>query len=44
MALISIYTIGRLKHPYDHPNYREFFQVGSEVYRQATKSGLIEVF
>lgn len=44
MALVSIYTVGRLNHPYDHPASREFFQVGNEVYRQATKSGLIEIF
>lgn len=44
MALVSIYTVGRLSHPYNHPASREFFQVGDEVYRQATKSGLIEVF
>jgi hypothetical protein len=44
MALVSIYTVGRLNHPYDHPASREFFQVGNEVYRQATKSGLIEAF
>lgn len=40
MALVSIYTVGRL----NHPASREFFQVGNEVYRQATKSGLIEAF
>ena len=44
MAFVSIYTVGRLNHPYDHPASREFFQVGNEVYRQATKSGLIEAF
>lgn len=45
MALVSIYTVGRLKHPYDHPASREFFEVGNEVFRQATKSGqLIEAF
>ncbi|MEA0562661.1 DUF3291 domain-containing protein [Lysinibacillus irui] len=44
MAFVAIYTIGRLNHPYDHPSSREFFQVGNEVYRQATKSGLIESF
>ncbi|EPD52280.1 DUF3291 domain-containing protein [Paenisporosarcina sp. FSL H8-0542] len=44
MALVSIYTVGRLNHHNDHPASREFFQVGNEVYRQATKSGLIEAF
>ncbi|MDM5249731.1 DUF3291 domain-containing protein [Lysinibacillus sp. G4S2] len=44
MALVSIYTVGRLNHPYDHPTSRDFYQVGNEVYRQATKSGLIETF
>lgn len=45
MALVSIYTVGRLNHPYDHPASREFFEVGNEVFRQATKSGqLIEAF
>ena len=44
MAFVSICTIGRLNYPYDHPASREFFQVGNEVYRRATKSGLIEAF
>ncbi|ULT59461.1 DUF3291 domain-containing protein [Neobacillus drentensis] len=44
MSLVSIYTVGRLNHPYNHPVSREFFQVGDEVYRQATKSGLIELY
>ncbi|MCM3569811.1 DUF3291 domain-containing protein [Neobacillus mesonae] len=45
MALVSIYTVGRLNHPYDHPASREFFDVGNEVFRQAMKSGqLIEAF
>lgn len=45
MALVSIYTVGRLKHPYDHPASRNFFKVGDEVFRQATKSGqLVEAF
>lgn len=44
MALVSIYTVGRLNYPYDHPASREFLQVGNEVYRQATKQGLIEAF
>ncbi|WP_088072689.1 DUF3291 domain-containing protein [Gottfriedia luciferensis] len=45
MALVSIYTVGRLKHPYDHSASREFFSVGNDVFRQATKSGqLIEAF
>ncbi|TQR21030.1 DUF3291 domain-containing protein [Psychrobacillus vulpis] len=45
MALVSIYTVGRLNHPHDHPASREFFEVGYEVFRQASKSGhLIEAF
>lgn len=45
MALVSIYTVGRLNHPYDHPASREFFEVGNDVFRQATKSGqLIDAF
>jgi Domain of unknown function (DUF3291) len=45
MALVSIYTVGRLNHPYDHPASREFFKVGTEIFRQAIKSGqLIEEF
>ncbi|MDQ6598241.1 DUF3291 domain-containing protein [Bacillus salipaludis] len=44
MAFVSIYTVGRLNHPHSHSASREFFQVGNEVYRQATKSGLIEAF
>lgn len=45
MAFIAIYTVGRLKHPDGHPSTREFFQVGSEVSRQAAKSGhLIKEF
>jgi heme-degrading monooxygenase HmoA len=45
MAFVSIYTVGKLHHPYDHPASREFFEVGYEVMRQATKTGqLIEEF
>jgi heme-degrading monooxygenase HmoA len=45
MAMVSIYTVGRLHHPYDHPASREFYEVGNKVFRQATKSGqLIEAF
>lgn len=39
MAFIAIYTIGRLKHPYDHPSAREFFEKGYKVFYQAEKSG-----
>lgn len=39
MAFVAIYTFGRLKHPYEHPASREFFEVGYEVMRQAAKSG-----
>lgn len=28
MAYVSIYTVGRLNHPLDHPASREFFEVG----------------
>ena len=45
MAFVAIYTVGRLKHPYDHPTSREFFSVGNDVFRQATKSGqMIDAF
>jgi hypothetical protein len=45
MAFISIYTVGRLHHPYDHPASRAFFEVGYEVMQQASKTGqLIEEF
>ncbi|WP_160723667.1 DUF3291 domain-containing protein [Bacillus sp. USDA818B3_A] len=45
MAFVSIYTVGRLNNPYNHPASREFFEVGTEVFRQATKSGqLLEAF
>jgi hypothetical protein len=45
MAFVAIYTVGRLKHPYEHPASREFFEVGYDVIRQAAKSGhLIEEF
>lgn len=45
MAMVSIYTVGRLNHPYDHPASREFYRVGNDVFRQAIKSGqLIEDF
>jgi hypothetical protein len=33
MAFVAIYTVGRLKHPYEHPASREFFEVGYEVIR-----------
>ncbi|WP_042148065.1 DUF3291 domain-containing protein [Paucisalibacillus sp. EB02] len=44
MAYVSIYTVGRLNHPIEHPASREFYHVGKNVYRQANNSGLIEVF
>jgi hypothetical protein len=45
MAFVSIYTVGKLHHPYDHPASREFFESGYEVMRQASKTGqLIEDF
>ncbi|MFS0777741.1 DUF3291 domain-containing protein [Neobacillus sp. 3P2-tot-E-2] len=45
MAFVSIYTVGRLNHPYDHPTSREFFEAGYEVMRQATRTGqLIKEF
>ncbi|MEH7072604.1 DUF3291 domain-containing protein [Neobacillus drentensis] len=39
MALVSIYTVGRLNHPYDHPASREFYEMGYKVMRQASVSG-----
>ncbi|NWQ43431.1 DUF3291 domain-containing protein [Bacillus sp. EB106-08-02-XG196] len=45
MAFVSIYTVGMLKHHYDHPASREFYEVGHQVMRQAAKTGqLIEEF
>ncbi len=45
MAFVSIYTVGRLNHPYGHPISRKFFEMGYEVMRQAAKTGqLIEEF
>jgi hypothetical protein len=45
MAFVAIYTVGRLKHPYEHPASREFFEVGHKVIRQASSSGqLIKEF
>ena len=45
MAFVSIYTVGRLNHPYDHPVSREFYEMGYKVMRQASVSGqLIEEF
>jgi hypothetical protein len=45
MAFVSIYTVGRLNHPYDHPASREFYEMGYKVMRQAFVSGhLIEEF
>lgn len=34
MALVSIFTVGRLNHPYDHPISRDFFEMGHKVMRQ----------
>lgn len=39
MALVAIYTVGRLNHPYDHPVSREFYEMGYKVMRQAYLSG-----
>ncbi|ALC91726.1 hypothetical protein AM500_19520 [Bacillus sp. FJAT-18017] len=45
MALISIFTYGKLNHPYDHPASRDFYEMGYKVMRQAYVSGyLIEEF
>ncbi|WP_449538903.1 DUF3291 domain-containing protein [Ferdinandcohnia sp. Marseille-Q9671] len=45
MALVSIFTIGMLKQPYDHPESRNFYEIGYKVMRQAYVSGhLIEEF
>ncbi|UTE76855.1 DUF3291 domain-containing protein [Rossellomorea sp. KS-H15a] len=45
MAFISIYTIGRLRNPYDHPSSRGFYDMGYKVMRQAYASGhLLEEF
>lgn len=39
MALVAIFTIGRLGHPYEHPASREFYEVGFRVMRQANFLG-----
>jgi hypothetical protein len=39
MAFVSIYTVGRLANPYDHPASREFYDMGYRVMRQASVSG-----
>jgi hypothetical protein len=39
MAFVAIYTVGRLKHPNEHPASREFFEVGYKVMMQAEFSG-----
>lgn len=44
MAYVSIYTVGRLLHPYDHPASRDFFEVGDRIFRQARRSGMVEAF
>jgi hypothetical protein len=45
VAYVSIYTIGRLNHPYDHPVSRDFYEMGYKVMRQASLSGnLLEEF
>ncbi|MFZ7944853.1 DUF3291 domain-containing protein [Neobacillus sp. 19] len=45
MAFVAIFTIGRLKHPYEHPASREFFEAGYKIMRQASISGqLIKEF
>jgi Domain of unknown function (DUF3291) len=45
MAFISIYTVGRLSQPYDHPVSRGFYEMGYKVMRQASVSGdLIKEF
>ena len=38
MSFVSIYTIGRLNHPYDHPSSVDFFKVGNDVFAQAINS------
>jgi hypothetical protein len=45
MAFVSIYTVGKLNHPYEHPASQDFYEVGFKVMRQASVSGnLIEEF
>ncbi|MCC3359283.1 DUF3291 domain-containing protein [Bacillus sp. REN16] len=41
MAFVSIYTVGGLRHPYDHPASREFYEMGYKVMRQAYLSGYL---
>ena len=35
MSLVSIYTVGRLKHPIDHPASLEFYEVGNDIFGKA---------
>ncbi|WP_338452795.1 DUF3291 domain-containing protein [Niallia oryzisoli] len=45
MAFVSIYTVGRLNHPYDHPVSRGFYEMGYKVMLQASVTGqLIKEF
>lgn len=39
MAFVSIYTEGKLLHPYNHPVSRDFYDMGYRVMRQASLSG-----
>jgi hypothetical protein len=45
MSFVSIYTVGRLSQPYDHPESRGFFEMGNKVMRQPFLSeNMIEEF
>ena len=45
MSFVSIYTVGRLKHPIDHPASLEFIEVGNDIFGKAINSGqLLEAF
>ncbi len=45
MAFVAIYTVGMLKHSNEHPASREFFEVGTEIIREAARTGnLIKEF
>lgn len=45
MAYPVIFTLGRLKHPFEHPNSQEFLATAAKVYEQAHRTGhLVKVF
>jgi hypothetical protein len=39
LAFVSIFTVGRLEYPYEHPVSRDFYEIGYKVMRQANGTG-----